>query len=273
MLPDAPIIYNINSTMWTSTFVAKKTIPSPTTTTTKSPATGATKPPGSRESEIESPMTGVGSSSNNNSAAIIGGTVGAGVVFLLIVGVLVFKRRRHHLHHYREKEMQQDNSPHTPRFALTKEEEFMERVYSRDLPNLPETAISPPPTFQRARFVTIPPKNSRGKHLPKDGRGPQQDLTDPSLHWTSSPLQTVQFLPSYPSESTLAVSSSMTPPSVRSSPQKHYSLESYPLTRQTTRNPQACIIPDSTQNTNLSLQRQITALQAEASRLQAMLNS
>ncbi|KAF9152042.1 hypothetical protein BG015_005868 [Linnemannia schmuckeri] len=120
LLPGTPIVYDMYSAQWTTTFIAKKDTPARPVATTQPPGTGTSGGGGTSTgagliggtvtgvpaigntvpgpSEVGDAVTEGAEAPKSNTAAIIGGAVGGGVVIVsiaVVVGMVVFKRRRH----------------------------------------------------------------------------------------------------------------------------------------------------------------------------------
>ncbi|KAG0063797.1 hypothetical protein BGZ89_009603 [Linnemannia elongata] len=159
LLPETLGIYNINTTQWMDTFIAKiKPTPKPTTTTTA-------RPTGTGSAGVTHPTTGTEPPNESNKAAIIGGSVGGGLfLILLIVGGLCFwRRRRNNAQQHQTKEMEEEQSP-------TKKFQF--RIVQQ-----PETESTVEPTFYPSRPFRITPNNSQRKSNKKQGQEPDDDLS------------------------------------------------------------------------------------------------
>lgn len=236
------IIYNIKTAQWTTQFIA--------------------------------------ADNGNKDPAIIGGSVGAVVVIILIAGVVVFRRRRHR---QQQKQEMQVSSPLQPRSEQDIDEEPLEKAYSRDIQPCSARAITPPPTFQRSQHVRNTPPNTSYSNSPQYvyAQGPQQVSMDPpSWRTSTSPSQRVRSVSSSRSTSTLVATPTIpTSPRYPSyqqqhrSPQQQQSSDLSRPTRRITRNPQGRNTLEPTADSNHTIQYQINALHAEASRLQAMLDS
>ncbi|OAQ22417.1 hypothetical protein K457DRAFT_26092 [Linnemannia elongata AG-77] len=167
--------------------------------------------------------------------------------------------------------------------AVDIDEEPLEKAYSRDFQPRSARAITPPPTFQRSQPVRITSPNTSHSNSPQYvyAQGPQQVSMDPPSWPTStSPSQRVRSVSSSRSTSTLVATPTI-PASPRypsyqqqhRSPQQQQSFNLSPPARRITRNPQGRNTPEPTSDSNHKIQYQINALHAEASRLQAMLDS
>ncbi|KAF9276235.1 hypothetical protein BGZ88_001850 [Linnemannia elongata] len=237
------IIYNIKTAQWTTQFIA--------------------------------------TDNSNKSAAIIGSSVGAVVVIILIAGVVIFRKRRRH--HQQQKQEMQVSSPLQPRSEQEIDEEPLKKACSRDIQPRSARAITPPPTFQRSQPVRITPSSTSHSNSPQYvyAQGPQQvSMNPPSWPTSTSPSQRVRSVSSSRSTPTLVATPTI-PASPRypsyqqqhRSPQQQQSFNLSPPTRRITRNPQGRNTPEPTADSNHTIQHQINALHAEASRLQAMLDS
>ncbi|KAF9330753.1 hypothetical protein BGZ91_012391, partial [Linnemannia elongata] len=159
LLPETLGVYNINTTQWTDTFIAKiKPTPKPTTTTTA-------RPTGTGSAGVSHPTTGTELPNESNKAAIIGGSVGGGLfLILLIVGGLCFwRRRRNNAQQHQTREMEEEQSP-------TKKFQF--RIVQQ-----PETESTVEPTFYPSRPFRITPNNSQRKSNKKQGQEQDDDLS------------------------------------------------------------------------------------------------
>ncbi|KAK3823799.1 MAG: hypothetical protein JOS17DRAFT_753407 [Linnemannia elongata] len=251
---EALIIYSIKTAQWTTQFVDKT----------------------SSDNSIKKAAI-------NKKAVIIGGSVSAAVVIILIVGVVVFRKRHHHF-----QQQKQEVNVSSPLQVIPEqdiEEEPMEKMYFRDNQPRLAGAITSQQSIQKTQPVRITPPKSTHSNSPQYiyAHGPQQDHLDPPSWRTSlSPSQRVRSVSSSRSSSTLVAT-----PTMSASPrypsrqhqnrspqqQQRQSITHDPPTRRSMRNPQGRNTPVPTSNSNHSIQYQLDALHAEATRLQAMLNS
>ncbi|KAK3816987.1 MAG: hypothetical protein JOS17DRAFT_758787 [Linnemannia elongata] len=160
LLPDTPIVYNINTTQWTNTFIAKvKPTPKPTTTTT------TTRPTGTNSAGAGHTTSGAEAPSESNKGAIIGGSVGGGLfLILLIVGGLCFWRRRcNNAQQCQTREMEEEQPP---------AKKFQVRIVQQ-----PDTESTVEPTFYPSRPFRITPSNSHRISNKKQRQDTDDDLS------------------------------------------------------------------------------------------------
>ncbi|KAF8929035.1 hypothetical protein BGZ47_001313 [Haplosporangium gracile] len=190
-LSETPILYNINLTRWTSTFIPKGKETSTTTIITTAGTTGPTAPSETAEPGAANPVTGdEASSSNSHKAVIIGGSVGGGVFFilLLVCGVCFFRRRR--------RGTQKQNKE--------KQEEPTRKLQFR-IVQQPLTDATIEPTFYPTRpFRMAPPTTPKTSKQNHGDRLEKESMNSPT-HWSSSHSQSDRSLTS-PSTSTLVTS-------------------------------------------------------------------
>lgn len=222
VLSDAPIIYNINSTQWTTTFVAKIK-PSPTTTTEAS--TAATKPVETGHSGTGGTDKGTETSSeeSTNSAAIIGGSVGGGVLLLLLIAGGIFfclRRRRAQQQQQQGKEMQEEAPAKRTQFRIVQQ---------------PPTDETLEPTFYPSRPFRITPStshsNSNKNAQKRNEQNQKQDSWSAPSDWSSSPTQSVDSF-STPSTPTLDASSNPNTTNTTLLPQHYITLKPSQRARQ-----------------------------------------
>lgn len=159
LLPETLGVYNINTTQWTDTFIAKiKPTPKPTTTTTA-------RPTGTGSAGVSHPTTGTEPPNESNKAAIIGGSVGGGLFLILLIvgGLCLWRRRRNNAQQHQTREMEEEQSP---------AKKFQFRIVQQ-----PETESTVEPTFYPSRPFRITPNNSQRKSNKKQGQEPDDDLS------------------------------------------------------------------------------------------------
>ncbi|KAF9152041.1 hypothetical protein BG015_005867 [Linnemannia schmuckeri] len=190
-LSDAPILYNINLTRWTSTFVPKGKETPTTIIPTATGTTEPTAPSGTAEPGVANPVTGdETSSSTNHKAVIIGGSVGGGVLLILLVvcGVCFCRRRR--------RGPQQQNKE--------KQEEPTRKLQFR-IVQQPATDATIEPTFYPTRPFRMTPPTTPKKSKQKHGERLEKESMNSPTHWRASHSQSDRTFTS-PSTSTLVTS-------------------------------------------------------------------
>ncbi|KAF9536934.1 hypothetical protein EC957_009346 [Mortierella hygrophila] len=220
-LSDTPIVYNINLTQWTSTFVprAKETpITTIITTSTGAPTEPieSTAPTESTEPGVANPATEETTRSRSHKAVIIGASVGGGVflIVLIVCGVCLFKRRRRAQQQQLHKQMLEEP---------TKKLQF--RIVQQ-----PATDATIEPTFYPTRPFRITPPTTPKKSKQKLGDRSEKDRLNSPTHWNSLHSHSDRSLTS-PSTSTLATSNTDTNTTATILPQHIVTLDRFEAER------------------------------------------